>query len=86
MLWRYTVEGNQLKPYLADNRAMNRLARDGKLTRQNGLVTAESLSAYLDKHGPEGLFRGEDDAAISRKQSTVGPSEETATELRSIER
>jgi hypothetical protein len=67
MLWRYTVEGDRLKLYFADKRAMNKLVRDGKLTRETGLITAESLAKHLEKHGPEGLFLGEEDAAIFEK-------------------
>jgi hypothetical protein len=60
-LFRYVVDGERLKLYLADPSQLDDLADAGELKKSGDLITAESLAAYIEKKGAEGLFLGEDD-------------------------
>jgi len=66
-LFRYVLEGELLKFYMADPTKLDDLADAGELTKSGDLITAESLAAYIEKKGADRLFLGEGDELTFRK-------------------
>jgi len=66
-LFRYVFDGDQLKFYLVDLDKLEALAKAGELKKQGELITAESLAAYIEKNGADGLFVGDADMVAYKK-------------------
>jgi hypothetical protein len=67
-LVRYVCDGDQIKFYLVDPGKLVALLDAGEVTKSGDMVSAESLTAYIEKNGADALFVGEKDAAIYRKK------------------
>jgi hypothetical protein len=66
-LFRYVVNGDQLKLYLADPSKFDDLAEADQLNKSGDLFSGESLAAHIARHGSKGLFLGEEDTIVFKK-------------------